>query len=91
MSHWESPAEGEVGRKGMSCERTFPVMSSRKDLEEKVFADLRLLDVHIKVFSSLDIPFNAIFKSNSSRDHGSSAVAYFLCWLGSRVGRSLGR
>lgn len=35
-NHWEAPAEGEVGRKGIGCERTFHAISSREDLENKV-------------------------------------------------------
>lgn len=34
--HGERPAEGEVGRKGISCERTFAALSAPADLEEKV-------------------------------------------------------
>ncbi|GMH35231.1 hypothetical protein BSKO_03099 [Bryopsis sp. KO-2023] len=34
-THWEQPGEGEVGRKGISCERTFQPISSRPDLEQK--------------------------------------------------------
>ena len=34
--HGERPAEGEVGRKGISCERTFSALSAPPDLEAKV-------------------------------------------------------
>eukprot|EP00208_Stichococcus_sp_RCC1054_P006025 CAMPEP_0206147638 /NCGR_PEP_ID=MMETSP1473-20131121/34031_1 /ASSEMBLY_ACC=CAM_ASM_001109 /TAXON_ID=1461547 /ORGANISM="Stichococcus sp, Strain RCC1054" /LENGTH=946 /DNA_ID=CAMNT_0053544649 /DNA_START=259 /DNA_END=3099 /DNA_ORIENTATION=+ len=34
--HGERPAEGEVGRKGISCERTFAALSAPADLEEKL-------------------------------------------------------
>lgn len=33
--HGEGPSEGAVGRKGISCERTFRPLSSRADLEAK--------------------------------------------------------
>ena len=34
--HGERPVEGEVGRKGISCERTFSALSAPADLEAKV-------------------------------------------------------
>lgn len=34
--HGERPQEGEVSRKGISCERTFAAISSTADLEAKV-------------------------------------------------------
>lgn len=34
--HSDPVKEGEAGRKGMSCERTFRAISSRSDLEAKV-------------------------------------------------------
>ncbi len=34
--HGERPADGEVGRKGISCERTFSALSAPSDLEAKV-------------------------------------------------------
>ena len=35
-AHGDEPKEGEVGRKGISCERTFPRISAPEDLEAKV-------------------------------------------------------
>ena len=34
--HGQAPNEGEVNRKGISCERTFAAISSAADLEAKV-------------------------------------------------------
>ena len=34
--HGEEPKEGQVGRKGISCERTFARISATEDLEAKV-------------------------------------------------------
>lgn len=34
--HGERPADGELGRKGISCERTFSALSAPADLEAKV-------------------------------------------------------
>ena len=34
--HGEAAREGEVGRKGISCERTFAAINSPADLEAKV-------------------------------------------------------
>jgi hypothetical protein len=34
--HGEEPKEGQVGRKGISCERTFARISAPEDLEAKV-------------------------------------------------------
>lgn len=36
--HGQPPNEGEVNRKGISCERTFAAISSAADLESKVGA-----------------------------------------------------
>lgn len=33
--HGEAPGEGEVGRKGISCEKTFKAVSARGDLEAR--------------------------------------------------------
>ena len=35
--HGEQPKEGQVGRKGISCERTFARISAVEDLEAKVW------------------------------------------------------
>jgi len=39
-AHGDEPKEGEVGRKGISCERTFPRISAPEDLEAKVLLDI---------------------------------------------------
>lgn len=38
--HGEEPREGQVGRKGISCERTFARLSQPADLEAKVAVTL---------------------------------------------------
>ncbi len=38
--HGEAAKEGEVSRKGISCERTFAAISSTADLEAKVNASI---------------------------------------------------
>lgn len=40
--HSEEPKEGQVGRKGISCERTFARLSQPADLEAKVAPKLFL-------------------------------------------------
>lgn len=40
--HGQPPNEGEVNRKGISCERTFAAISSAADLESKVTLDCSL-------------------------------------------------
>lgn len=40
-AHGEGTPEGEVGRKGISCERTFAAISATADLEAKVVPKLR--------------------------------------------------
>ena len=39
-AHGDEPKEGEVGRKGISCERTFPRIAAPEDLEAKVLWDI---------------------------------------------------
>ena len=44
--HGEAPKEGEVSRKGISCERTFAAISSAADLEAKVCMHVYSCVVH---------------------------------------------
>ena len=41
-AHWDTPQRGEVGRKGISCERTFGALSKPEDLEAKVCMSLEM-------------------------------------------------
>ena len=45
--HGEAAKEGEVSRKGISCERTFAAISSTADLEAKVSTSIACTHLQI--------------------------------------------
>lgn len=93
--HWEAPAEGEVGRKGISCERTFHAISSREDLECKVNLDVLRISMLKVVYSlhskTFGIDFWVLLRGHRSQVYQIQLIDKEYCAAGIRVGKAFVR
>lgn len=64
--HGEEPKDGQVGRKGISCERTFARISAPEDLEAKVVSRASKLSLCMINVSTFDIPTGSESLSRSN-------------------------
>lgn len=74
-SHSEATPEGEVGRKGISCERTFAAISAPADLEAKVVFHAVCPQMALVNQSSMHARFCCKAHASRPENHGGSCKA----------------